>query len=327
MARLEKIGSGGGSLDEKTNARLFLAQICSEIRNVACLIRNDAELLKLQRTITDLQKAAALWKQIAPSVARESLWAPKLGGQNIPKMLGVMNYLPVETIRPDKYLLLQSSAFVYFVENRQFVEARQTIARMIARAVALEPGDYNLPFYLAEIIQDLSIIGDGPRAYLLMQKLDNAVRSSLPPNNPTHIRYLQLTAELEASFGNRAALEKALSRLDAAETQLHRLRVGDEWTDDALTEIATQRTAYLIVAGNLPKAMDSFAAAPFQKRRNEIEASGHFHSSTELEFAVVDLFLNRVAGRPMDRNWKALLSQRLPWDTGNEIRPLLRYGT
>ena len=318
ISRLEKIGSDGGSIDERTNARLFLAQICSEIQSFVCLDKNNAELLKLQKTITDPNKATAVLRQVGPSIVREFVWEPKFGGANIPNMLNDMNHSPFDTIQPDKYLLLQSSAFEYFLENHDYVEARRAISKMIARAVALAPGDYSFPYYVTEIIQDFYIIGDGPRAYLLLRRLDNFIRSSLPQNNPTHTRYLQTTAGLEASFGNQTALLDALSRLDAAESQLHHLRVSDEWTDDELTQIATQRAAYLFLAGNTAKAVESLTASHLQNRKNEIEASGQFRSSIELEFALVDLFLDRVVGRPTDKNWKALLSKQLPWERGNK---------
>ncbi len=90
ISRLEKIGSDGGSIDERTNARLFLAQICSEIQSFVCLDKNNAELLKLQKTITDPNKATAVLRQVGPSIVREFVWEPKFGGANIPNMLNDM---------------------------------------------------------------------------------------------------------------------------------------------------------------------------------------------------------------------------------------------
>lgn len=316
---LTNIASGSGSVDEKINARLFLAQICAEIQDFACLDKNNVALLDLQKTITDTKKAALSWEQINPSFIREFVWMPQFGNQNISNNLDTMNHVPVGLIEPDKYLLLQSSGFGYFAINQNFVNARTSVSRMIARAVALNTNDYTIPLYLEEIVQDLFAIGDGARALLIVQRLDNFIRSSLPKNNPTHIHYLEATAGLAASFGNAEAVSDGLSRLDAAELQVEHLQISDEWKSNEITKIHIQRAMLLFLENKLENAIASLNNSPLEKRRGQIQTSGQFSSNTEFTFAILDLFLSKATSHPIDQNWKALLSKRPAWEWGSKL--------
>jgi len=315
---LENIASGNASPDDRMGARLFLAQMCAEIEDLSCLDKNNTAMLDLQKAWGDEKKASESWVQIAPSITRELTWLSKSADQEVTSTFDTMDHVRAGEMQSDKYLMLQSSEVSYFIRRLEFDKARNAISRMAARAVVLPINDYMLPNYLVEIISDLYAVGDGARAFLLVKQLDNVIRLSLPPNNPTHIRYLEVSAALEASFGDQTAIADGLARLDQAQEQARHLRVSQQWSDNTLARQALLKAELLFWKGDAVGAQAALLDSPLAKRRGQIESSGHFSTYNELTFAVVDLFLSRYSGRPIDPKWKPLLAEHPAWESGDK---------
>ncbi|HEY1613978.1 MAG TPA: CHAT domain-containing protein [Rhizomicrobium sp.] len=320
----QQITSGNDTVDNKINARLFLAQICSELNDFRCEFDNNTEFLKLLEKIDDAAKRTQYFLQIDPSFTEQFVLTPGYSGQDIPKLLDIQNHAFVGAFQSDKYLLLQASSVIYHVQNEDFVGARQAVSRLVARAIVLPRDDYEFPRYLVEIVRDLYLVGDGYHAFLFAQKFDNYIRSTLPANNPTHVFYLELTAELEANVGNPLLFADGKARLAAAESQIRTMRVGAPWRDAALAKVMLAQAELAILSGDLRSALAYQNQNPLAQTRATIQQSGKFGSDTEFVFSLVDLFLSRISGSAIDVHWAPLLSKPLLWETGHKYDEYFR---
>jgi hypothetical protein len=211
---------------------------------------------------------------------------------------------------PSTHAELQIALHAYFTRRNDLVAAEESISGAVLGLLLSDPvASYTVSKILIGLIGSLINAQDAIGAFKLFKETEQFVSSSVGRESPLYAEYLGHASRLY-SFSDQNNLTATL--LSQSADLFEALQMDEEVKAYQMGAANSLASATLVLDGKLELAKQLHAKHPMQKRRDAILQRGHFATLTEFYFAVSDIFLASINGKP-DQKWQALLAKKLDW--------------
>ena len=292
-----------------------ILEICTAAYDARCIYETIQAMLP---PIAADRRLAGMYPEIALYGLKASIWHGR--DDDVREMLkrGGASSVASLSANPATYAEIELALHAYHVRKNDLVAAERKLSGAISGLLLSDPKQ---PYTVAKIL--IRLIGalidghDALGAFRLLVATEKFINATVARDNPLYAEHAENLSQLYAFttlHGTTAALFAQSAERFAA------LQMNEEVKAYHVSIANSLGSAALVLDGKLHQARRLHTAHPMQKHRDAILARGQFATTTEFYFAVSDIFLDSLGGKP-DQRWLPLLDKETPWSVDR-----LQYG-